>query len=279
MRISVLMSLFSKERPDYFDLSMKSVWNDQTRKPDEIVLVEDGPVTTELESIVNKWQQKIPVMKVVKLEKNQGLPVALNEGIKQCNCDYIARMDTDDIALPDRFKIQEEYLNIHPELAVLGGGVIEFNDEEGDMEPRIMPSTLKEIKAAIPKSCPFIHPAVFIKKSVFDNGIEYNPKSRKYQDLELWFNILSAGYEVANIDDLLIKFRKGSDTYVKRNKAAKAELMIVLRGIRKLYGLCTWRYIYPLLHYLFRLLPPKVCLFVYKHFIVYYWKNKNSKKH
>ena len=120
MRISVLMSLFSKERPDYFDLSMKSVWNDQTRKPDEIVLVEDGPVTTELESIVNKWQQKIPVMKVVKLEKNQGLPVALNEGIKQCNCDYIARMDTDDIALPDRFKIQEEYLNIHPELVKLG---------------------------------------------------------------------------------------------------------------------------------------------------------------
>ena len=208
MRISVLMSLFEKERPDYFDLSMKSIWDDQTRKPDEIVLVEDGPITDALDAIVNKWQKKIPVMKVVKLAKNQGLPIALNEGIKHCDCDYIARMDTDDIALPGRFKIQDEYLQAHPDLAVLGGGVIEFSDEEGDMEPRIMPSTLREIKAAIPKSCPFIHPAVFIKKSVFDNGIEYNPKSRKYQDLELWFNILAAGYNVANIDDLLIKFRK-----------------------------------------------------------------------
>lgn len=272
------MSLFIKERADYFDLSMKSIWDDQTRKPDEVVLVEDGPVTDALEAAVNKWQARIPVMKVVKLEKNQGLPVALNKGASHCDCDYIARMDTDDIALPNRFEIQEEYLLKHPEIAVLGGGVIEFSDEDGDMEPRIMPRTKKEILAAIPKSCPFIHPTVFIKRIVFDNGIKYNPKSRKYQDFELWFNILAAGYDVANIDNLLIKFRKDPNTYVKRNRAARTELKIALCGIRKLFGPWTWKYIYPLLHYLFRLLPPKLCLFIYKHFIVYYWKRKNTGK-
>lgn len=271
------MSLFSKERPAYFDLSMKSIWDDQTRKPDEVVLVEDGPITKELEEIVTKWEKRIPVMKVVRLEKNQGLPIALNEGIKHCDCDYIARMDTDDIALPNRFKIQEEHLMNHQELAVLGGGVIEFSDEEGDMEPRYMPITRNDIRLAICKTCPFIHPTVFIKKEVFNKGISYNPSCRKYQDLELWFQILSAGYQVANLDTILLRFRKDPYMYVKRNKAAKTELIIMFKGIKSLYGRWSWRYIYPLLHYLFRLLPPRLCLFIYKHMIVKYWRNRNSK--
>lgn len=276
MRISVLMSLFSKERPDYFDLSLKSIWDDQTRKPDEIVLVEDGPITNELETLVCKWQSKIPVMKVIRLEKNQGLPVALNEGAKHCNCDYIARMDTDDIALPERFMLQEVYLKDHPEIAVLGGGVIEFSDEEGDMRPRMMPQNTKDIRAAIVKTCPFIHPTVCIKKELFDKGIVYNPQSRKFQDLEYWFKILAAGYDMANLNKVLLKFRKDPSMYKKRNNAAKRELVIMFKGIYSLYGFFSWKYIFPVVHYLYRLLPPNFCLFIYKHFIIKYWEKKNG---
>jgi hypothetical protein len=183
-------------------------------------------------------------------------------------------MDTDDISLPERFKLQEEFLNNHPDIVVLGGGMIEFNDEEGELHPRFMPLTTEEIKTAICKTSPFVHPSVFIKKDLFENGLTYNPKCRRYQDLEFWFRILAAGYEVANLDKVIIKFRKDPFMYDKRNKTAAAELKIALNGIQSLYGLFTWRYIYPLIHYVFRLLPPKVCLFLYKHFIVKYWSKK-----
>lgn len=276
MRISVLLSLYEKENPVYFDRSLRSIWDDQIRKPDEIVLVEDGPITEDLEMILKKWQELIPVLTVVKLEINQGLPVALNEGAKYCDCDYVARMDTDDIALPERFMWQEDFLTKHPEIAVLGGGVIEFSDEDGDMLPRMMPQTTKDIKAAIIKTCPFIHPTVCIKKELFEKGIKYNPESRKFQDLEYWFKILAAGYEVANLNKVLIKFRKDPFMYKKRNNAASRELKIMFKGIYSLYGIFTWKYLYPLVHYLYRLLPPKVCLYLYKHFIVKYWDRKNS---
>ena len=268
------MSLFLKENPAHFDRSMESIWDDQVRKPDEVVLVIDGPITNELENSVVLWREKIPVLKIVRLEQNSGLAIALNEGTKHCDCDYIARMDTDDISLPERFKLQEDYLTIHPEVFVLGGGMIEFNDEERELQPRFMPLTTEEIKNAICKTSPFVHPSVFIKKNLFENGLTYNPKCRKYQDLEFWFRILAAGYEVANLDKVLIKFRKDPFMYDKRNKTASAELKIALNGIHSLYGLFTWRYIYPLLHYMFRLLPPKVCLFFYKHVIIKYWSNQ-----
>ena len=274
MKISVLISLFEKENPAYFDLSMKSIWDDQTRKPDEVILVEDGPITDELDVIVKKWESVISVMKVVKLECNSGLAIALNEGAKHCNCDYIARMDTDDISLPDRFEVQEKYLLEHPDIVVLGGGMLEFNDEEGELQPRLMPLTTKEIKNAICKTSPFVHPSVFIKKELFDRGLTYNPHSRRYQDLEYWFKILAADYKVANLDRVIIKFRKDPFLYSKRNKTAVAELKIVFKGIYSLYGLFSLRYIYPLLHFAFRLLPPKSCLFIYKHIIIKYWNKK-----
>lgn len=271
MKISVLMSLFEKENPAYFDLSMKSIWDDQTRKPDEIVLVEDGPITSALEKIVTLWKEKIPVLIIVKLEKNSGLAVALNEGAKHCHCDYIARMDTDDISLPDRFQIQEEYLTEHPDVVVLGGGMIEFSDDEGELQPRLMPLTTKEIRSAICKTSPFVHPSVFIKKDLFDKGLTYDPQCRRYQDLDYWFRILAAGYQVANLNKVIVKFRKDPYLYLKRNKTANMELKIVFRGIYSLYGLISWRYIFPIIHYAFRQLPPKLCLFIYKHFIIKYW--------
>ena len=271
MRISVLMSLYAKENPAYFDRSMKSIWDDQTRKPDEIVLVEDGPITSALESIVSLWQEKIPVLKIVKLEKNCGLAIALNEGAKVCDCDYIARMDTDDISFPERFQIQEEYLMEHPEIVVLGGGMQEFSDEDGCLPPRLMPLTTEEIRKAICKTSPFVHPSVCIKKMLFDKGLSYNPKCRRYQDLEYWFRILAAGYQVANLDKVLIQYRKDPLLYKKRNKTAWAEMKIVFKGIYLLYGTFSWQYIYPLLHFIFRQLPPQWCLFLYKHLIVNYW--------
>ena len=240
-----------------------------------MVLVEDGPITDELESVVKKWVEIIPVMEVVRLGKNQGLAIALNEGAKYCKCDYIARMDTDDISLPNRFKLQEEYLEQHPEIVLLGGGMIEFNDEEGDFPPRVMPVSQKDIKESICKSSPFVHPSVCLKRSLFNEGFAYNPSFKKAQDLELWFRIVAAGLPVANLRDSIIKFRKDPLLYKKRQNFAVNEFKLVVKGIYSIYGLCTWRYIYPVVHFTFRLLPPKLSKMIYKKIILKYWERKS----
>lgn len=276
MKISVLLSLFAKENPSFFDLSMKSIWDDQIRKPDEIVLVEDGPITSELHDIVRKWERHLgKFLKVVVLEENQGLAIALNEGIKHCTGDYIARMDTDDISLPERFLKQEQYLLENPDVVLLGGGMIEFNDEEGELSPRLMPSSHEEIKAAMCKTSPFVHPSVFIKKEIFDKGLFYNPDCRRCQDAELWFRIIANKYKVANLSEVIIKFRKDPYLYLKRQKSAGIEFKIFVKGIYRIHGLFTWRYIYPIVHYFFRLLPPSLSQKIYNKFILKYWQRKS----
>lgn len=276
MVISVLLSLYAKEKVEYFNLAMKSIWDDQIRKPDEIILVLDGPLPDELNKAIDNWREKIfPSLVIVPLKVNQGLAIALNEGIKRCRGDYIARMDTDDISLPDRFLLQEMFLNEHPEVVLLGGGMIEFNEETGDLPARIMPQSKSEIKSAFCKTVPFVHPSVFIKRSLFDNGFLYNPKCRRCQDSELWFRIIAAGYEVANLPNIIIKYRKSKDLYERTHKSSATELKVFIHGISLLYGRVTWRYIYPIIHYLYHQLPPSLSNWIYKNFIIKYWRNKN----
>lgn len=279
MKISVLLSLFAKENPAYFELAMQSIWDNQIRKPDEIVLVEDGELPAQLEKIVCQWENRLgSVLKVIRNKENQGLAIALNEGLWHCTGDYIARMDTDDISLPERFKLQVEYAATHPDVVLFGGGMIEFDDETGEMPPRIMPTTQNAIKDAMCKTNPFVHPAVFIKKSVMQKGYLYNPQCCRNQDLELWYRILSANYAVANLDKVILKFRKTANMYAKRKKSAGSEYRICSHGIRLLYGRFSWRQIYPVVHFCFRILPESVALFVYKKFISSYWNRRQNFK-
>lgn len=279
MRISVLLSLFKKEKPDYFARAIESVWDNQVRKPDEIVLVEDGPIGEDLNLVVKDVQARLgEVLKIVVLDKNQGLAAALNEGIKHCSGDYIARMDTDDISLPERFLLQEGFLFNHPNIILVGGGMIEFNDIEGDLNPRMMPATTKDVKESICKSAPFCHPAVMFRRTLFDDGMFYNAKCRRAQDWELWFRIIAAGYEVANIQKVIIKFRKDPFLYEKRKKSANLEFLVTVKGTYQVFGLFTWRYIYPIIHYLFRQLPPSLSQKIYNKFILSYWQKKNYAK-
>ena len=113
-KYSVLMSVYHKENPIWFDESIKSMF-DQTIKPNEFVLVEDGPLTKKLYDVVEKYKTKYPKeFKVVAIEKNVGLGPALKKGIEECSNEYIARMDSDDYSMPKRiekeFEIFEKWL-------------------------------------------------------------------------------------------------------------------------------------------------------------------------
>lgn len=125
---SVLLSLYSKENPLFFKQSFESLFS-QTLLPSEVVLVKDGPLTVELDTIVSDYEQRCSILKVVTLEKNQGLGKALNEGLKHCSNDIVARMDTDDIAKPSRFEKQIKVLCENPDIDVVGTWIDEFLDD------------------------------------------------------------------------------------------------------------------------------------------------------
>lgn len=184
---SVLMSVYKNEKSTYLNASLMSIEN-QTVVPNEIILVEDGPLTKELYEVIDTHRNKFGEgFKVVVLNKNQGLGNALRIGTKCVSTKWIARMDTDDIAVPNRFELQLREVEKNPQLAVIGGQVDEF---EGSIDnivgKRIVPCSQVDIYKFIKWRSPFNHPTVMINKAMLEKvgGYENKGKLEDYLKLE-----------------------------------------------------------------------------------------------
>ncbi len=215
MSFSVLMSVYVKENPFLLDYSLFSIWDQQSYKPGQIVLVKDGELTPELDFIIAQWQENLgEMMTLVVLPENIGLGAALNEGLKFCKYELVARMDTDDISLTDRFEKQVAFMKARPEVAVCSG-VIEEVDEAGIfIAHRILPLEHSELVRFAGTRCPISHPAaMFRKKAVFAVGCypDFYP-----EDYLLWIKLIQADYKIANLPDVLVKMRTGHDFYTRR---------------------------------------------------------------
>lgn len=265
MSISVLMSVYKSEKSSYFDRALKSIWDDQTLKPDEIILVEDGPLGEDLNEVVDRWKERLSDRLVLLYnEVNLGLTKSLNKGIKYVRSEYIARMDSDDISDPLRFERQFNYLQEHPGIDVLGGALQEFNDENSNLNVRHYPLSPEQCREYIVKASPLAHPTVMMRRRIFDEGITYNEQYRTSQDIALWFELLSKGYSIANIPEVTILFRRDDAVFKRRNRSkAINEFKIYMSGIKRLYGVYTFAYLYPMFRLIFRLLPTFVVKWIY----------------
>lgn len=265
MSISVLMSVYKSEKSSYLDRALKSIWDDQTLKPDEIILVEDGPLGEDLNEVVNRWKERLSDRLVLLYnEVNLGLTKSLNKGIKYVRSEYIARMDSDDISDPLRFERQFNYLQEHPGIDVLGGALQEFNDENSNLNVRHYPLSPEQCREYIVKASPLAHPTVMMRRRIFDEGITYNEQYRTSQDIALWFELLSKGYSIANIPEVTILFRRDDAVFKRRNRSkAINEFKIYMSGIKRLYGVYTFAYLYPMFRLVFRLLPTFVVKWIY----------------
>ena len=157
---SVLISVYYNESISYFKKSLDSILY-QTLLPAEVVLVKDGILTDDLNCIVKEYSQKYPILKVISLPVNQGLGKALNEGLKHCSYDLVARMDTDDIAKPDRFEKQIRVFQEHPELDVVGAWIDEFEETTSNIiSTRKLPEVHDDICQFAKKRNPENHPVI-----------------------------------------------------------------------------------------------------------------------
>lgn len=217
-KYSVLMSLYKKEKPEYLRLALDSMIN-QSKVPDEIVLVEDGPLTDALYEVVSEYKKKYPsIMHICKNERNLGLGVALNNGLKVCRNELIARMDTDDISKPTRCEKQLKRFKEKPELSIVGSHIDEFSgDIHNIISRRKVPVTTEEIYEFAKRRSAFNHPTVMYRKSSVLANHGYSNLKRN-QDVDLFGRMLFGGYKAENIDEALLWFRS-SDELAKRRKS------------------------------------------------------------
>jgi len=228
MKYSVLMTIYKKDNPDYFKLALDSMI-EQTIEPDEIVLVKDGPITEELQKIINGAKKLYKQIVEVNLEKNVGLGLALNEGLKLCKNELIARMDSDDISEPKRCEEQLKLFDKDNTLDIVGCPVKEFVDNKDNVVGyRNVPITNEEIHKYAKRRDPFNHPTVMYRKSKVLKVGGYGDY-RKNQDTDLWIKMLNDGCKGANVDEYLFNFRFDDNTYRKRKSWVNTKLLIKIR--------------------------------------------------
>lgn len=225
MNFSVLISVYHKDNPEYFKLALESISVNQTLKPKQIVIVEDGPISKELENVINIVSNRCPYIEwtIIKREHNSGLASALNIGLNACKYEYVARMDADDISLSSRFEKQFEFLKCHPEIIVLGSDIAEFNNQIGDLKSvRHVGAKTEDIISMAKKRTPFNHMSVVFKSSAIKKVGGYSEDFGKLEDYKLWVDLISEGYEFANINDSLVNVRIGNGFLERRS--AKREI-------------------------------------------------------
>ena len=205
---SVLMAVYKKEQPLFFKEALRSVF-EQSLIPNEVVLVKDGPLTEELEQIIVDFSSKNEQLKVITLEKNQGLGEALRIGLNACYFDLVARIDSDDICKPYRFEKQIAFLKEHKEITIVGSWIEEFSDCKEEIEAiRELPQEDKQLKIFMKWRNPFNHMTVmFRKKDILAVG-GYQP-FYLLEDYYLWNRLANANYYFANIGESLLWARGG----------------------------------------------------------------------
>ncbi|MGR5261099.1 glycosyltransferase [Vibrio astriarenae] len=227
-KLSVLCSVYIKEDPAYLEQCFESLlW--QLHEADEIVVVHDGPLTSELYGVLKDWKVRLPIKEVI-LPNNVGLGQALNIGLQECSYDLVARVDTDDINHVDRFQKQVEFMNLNPDISALSCDINEFVSEPNDPSRiRAVPSGSNVLSYSLRRN-PINHMAVIFRKNAI---LDVGSYQHLYfmEDYYLWLRLQAKGYKIANLSQILVSARVGNGMLERRRgiKYAKSEIQIMTK--------------------------------------------------
>lgn len=214
---SVLSSIYHKEHPAHFNACIESIWDKQTLKPTEIVLIEDGPLTSELDQIIAKWQEKLgTVLRVKKLEQNVGTGKAKNIGLQECTYDIVCIVDTDDIYMPERFEKQIKFLEKNPDVSIVGGQILEFvEDTQNPTGMRNVPLSNEDLRNYAKKQSPFNNMTITYRKShiLEVGGYQHH---LWMEDYNLFLRVIAKGHKIQNLPDVLVYARIDNGMHGRR---------------------------------------------------------------
>ena len=269
IKFSVLISVYKNEKPEYLKIALDSMKN-QTLQPNEYVIVKDGFLTEALDACIDTFVEQITVpVKVLAFKQNRGLGLALHDGVLACSNEYIARMDTDDIAKPERFAKQIIYLEKHPEIALLGSRITEFStDAEHPDTITQLPLSDKDIRQYAKSRNPFRHMTLIYKKSAVLDAGNYRD-FLWFEDYDLWVRIMQKGYKVENLPECLVNVRADDAMFARRGgwKYLKQDIKFQ-KWLLNMDFINAFEYYKNLgIRILARCLPNQVRVFLYKNLL------------
>ncbi|RMF92800.1 MAG: glycosyltransferase [Candidatus Schekmanbacteria bacterium] len=247
-KISVIMAVYNAER--FLAEAIESILN-QTFRDFEFIIVNDGS-SDNSEKIIESYDDSR--IKLMTFKNNRGLSFALNRGIEKSSGEYIARMDADDISMPDRFEKQIKHLIDNPEIDILGSAVVEIDEVGKFLAIRKLPLKDYEIKKELIRSNPFFHSTIMMKRSAFEKAGYYDESIRQtVEDWDLWFR-MSTKCKMENLEEPLVKRR-----FHKDNLSVESNNELLIKGIeirrkyikKGLYPISAYRHLLkPLIAYL-----------------------------
>lgn len=217
LKFSVITSVYKNDKPEFIRQAFDSITIGQTLCPDEVVVVVDGPVSQEINVVIDEYTQLHPqLFNIIRLPENQGLGKALKIGLEASKYDIIARMDSDDYSIPERFAMQVAYIESHPEIDIVGGNISEFIDNvDNVVGSRCVPLSHNQICDYMKVRCPFNHMTVMFKKQTVMNAGGYLDWHYN-EDYYLWIRMALNNCTFANLPDILCYARVGKDMYARR---------------------------------------------------------------
>lgn len=225
LNYSILMSVYFKEKQEYLKQSIDSMLS-QTYLTNDFVIIKDGKLTKELEKMLLEYQKKYSFIHIFGYEKNRGLGYALNYGLEKCKNSLIARMDSDDISLPNRCEEQLKIFLNNPNIDIVGTSIYEFSNDENKIDSiKYMPTIENEIVKYSKRRNPFNHPTVMYKKEVIKELGGY-PLGIRGEDFALFSKLIFKGKRGINIEKPLLKYRANKDMYERRSSLTDAKAVI-----------------------------------------------------
>ena len=213
---TVLVPTYYKEKAENLDLAIKSVV-EQTLMPNEILIIEDGKLGEDLETVINEYKAKYPeLINVIKFEENQGIGKVRTVGIEKAKYDLVAFMDSDDISRNDRFEKQIQFLKDNPDIDMVGAWVTEFDGTPDNVySKRILPTEPKEVYKFAKFRMPVNNNTIMFKRNPIIEVGSYQIATG-FEDYEVCGKLLNKGYKIANIPDFLVNMRAGKEMMNRR---------------------------------------------------------------
>ena len=217
LKFSVITSVYKNDKPEFIKVAFDSITSGQTYQPSEVVVVVDGPVSEEIQTLLTSYEKvENSLFRVIRLPQNKGLGNALKVGLEASNYDIVARMDSDDYSVPDRFEKQIKFLDEHQQVDIVGGNICEFVDDmTNTVGVRDVPSSHQDISVYLKSRCPLNHISVMFRKSAVQAVGGYLDWHYN-EDYYLWIRMALGGCTFANLPKILCYARVGKDMYARR---------------------------------------------------------------
>lgn len=218
--VAVAMSIYKNDSVKYVKLCLDSILS-QTYFNYHIYIQVDGCIEPEVYDLLVSYKEKHDDIFSISFDSdNKGLAFRLNQIIDKVvdngNYSFIARMDADDVCDASRFMTQVNFLKDNPNVDVVGSDVIEIDSDGNEVFYKKMDSEHSTIESKLIKKCPFNHPTVMLRTSVFANGVRYKSELKNTQDYYLWVDLIKLGYVFSNINRSLLYFRVNEDFHNRR---------------------------------------------------------------